>query len=428
MPLPLILGIAAAIAGGTGIGLGIKGGKDMYDANDTLSRAKRRNEENILRHARTEEQSIKAMDDLGFVELNAIKSLQRFQNLFAKIHNKPRFEEIMSAKVEIEPFTPKALTDATIGASVLSSALGSAALGTAGGFAASGATTAAVMALGSASTGTLISSLSGAAATNATLAALGGGSLAAGGGGMALGATILGASSLGVGLLIGGVIFSLKGSSVSKKADDAHRQMLENERKINEICHYLDSLKSIASSYLSTLRKVIRCYDQYVNKMAYVIEVAHADSLNWNLFSDDEKKIVENTVLLVGVIYNMCKVKLVLANDSSNQVNDINRAAINNAKKMAESTLQSVNYGTTGAWQAPNLSVDTFKSIFRLAIKNERGNRVLFDWDKVLEIVNRSTGRQYSKNKLRELVPNFGRKDHVNLSAVAKQIGEIMSM
>jgi hypothetical protein len=39
-----------------------------------------------------------------------------------------------------------------------------------------------VMQLGAASTGTLISSLSGAAATNATLAWLGGGSLAAGGG------------------------------------------------------------------------------------------------------------------------------------------------------------------------------------------------------------------------------------------------------
>ena len=100
----------------------------------------------------------------------------------------------------------------------------------------------------------------------------------------------------------------------------------------------------------------------------------------------------------------------------------------NSSYSSSYSSTQSANYGTKGASQAPNLSVDTFKSIFRLAIKNERGNRVLFDWDKVLEIVNRSTGRQYSKNKLRELVPNFGRKDHVNLSAVAKQIGEIMSM
>ena len=55
------------------------------------------------------------------------------------------------------------------------------------------ATTSAVMAFGAASTGTAISSLSGAAATNATLAWLGGGSLAAGGGGMAAGSAVLGA-------------------------------------------------------------------------------------------------------------------------------------------------------------------------------------------------------------------------------------------
>lgn len=46
------------------------------------------------------------------------------------------------------------------------------------------------MALGTASTGTAIFALSGAAATNATLAALGGGSLAAEGGEIALGTTI----------------------------------------------------------------------------------------------------------------------------------------------------------------------------------------------------------------------------------------------
>ncbi len=44
---------------------------------------------------------------------------------------------------------------------------------------------------GTASTGTAISSLSGAAATNAATAWLGGGALAAGGGGMAAGAAVL---------------------------------------------------------------------------------------------------------------------------------------------------------------------------------------------------------------------------------------------
>jgi len=64
--------------------------------------------------------------------------------------------------------------------------------GMAGGFVAGTATTSLVAAFGTCSTGTAISSLSGAAATNATLAWLGGGAASAGGGGMAAGALVLG--------------------------------------------------------------------------------------------------------------------------------------------------------------------------------------------------------------------------------------------
>lgn len=64
-------------------------------------------------------------------------------------------------------------------------------IGTAASALASSATFTLVATFGTASTGTAIGSLSGATATNATLAWLGGGSIAAGGGGVATGAAIL---------------------------------------------------------------------------------------------------------------------------------------------------------------------------------------------------------------------------------------------
>ncbi|WP_406315770.1 hypothetical protein [Streptomyces sp. NBC_00118] len=73
---------------------------------------------------------------------------------------------------------------------IRSAAAGGAAGVAAGGAAAYGAFTAAAM-FGTASTGTAISTLSGVAATNATLALLGGGTLAAGGSGMAGGILLL---------------------------------------------------------------------------------------------------------------------------------------------------------------------------------------------------------------------------------------------
>jgi hypothetical protein len=77
---------------------------------------------------------------------------------------------------------------------------------------------AAVTALGTASTGTAISSLSGAAAQSATGAWLGGGSLAAGGGGVALGATALNFVTVGPALLVGGLVMNGQGEKAKTRA------------------------------------------------------------------------------------------------------------------------------------------------------------------------------------------------------------------
>ena len=235
MPLPLILGIGAAIAGAGGLGAGIHGGLKMKEANDTLKEAKIRNDKNIAVFERSNKATLASMDKLGKFELEIINSFESFAVVIEQIQNKPVFNKIDSKGVKIKTYTPEELKNVSVGAGILLGGLGGAAAGTAGGFAAAGATTAAVMALGTASTGTAIASLSGVAATNATLAALGGGALAAGGGGMALGTAVLGGATLGVGLLVGGIIFNITGSKLSDKADEAWYQMLKAEEKIKKI-------------------------------------------------------------------------------------------------------------------------------------------------------------------------------------------------
>ncbi len=117
-----------------------------------------------------------------------------FVELFTKIKNVELVGELVNCsdihipdvKEEI-----KAIREYSISAGgtlkVASSAVSLAAGGIAGVVAWNGA-----MALGTASTGAMIAGLTGAAATNATLAWFGGGSLVAGGGGMAAGAVVLG--------------------------------------------------------------------------------------------------------------------------------------------------------------------------------------------------------------------------------------------
>ena len=341
MPLPIILGVAAAVAGTAGVGLGVHGGVKMKQANDKLKKAQKRNDLNNARLERMNKKACKAMDILGENEMKVLSKFQLFSDLFERIKNRPEFADIKIGNVSIPKFEGEEIKKASVGASVLIGGLGGAALGTAGGFAASGATTAAVMALGTASTGTAISALSGAAATNATLAALGGGSLAAGGGGIALGTTILGAATLGVGLLVGGVIFSCTGSKLSSKADEAWEQMISNERKINDICNYLYDLQITAERYNATLLRMHSLYLKQLTKMQNIIDSYSEKRVNWYNLSREEQFIIENMVLIVGVLYNMCKVQLVRKSACSGK-NIINEIVINKAEKEANEVILQI--------------------------------------------------------------------------------------
>lgn len=178
--------------------------------------------------------------------------------------------------------------------------------------------------LATASTGTAISSLSGVAATNATLAWLGGGSLAAGGG-MAAGAALLGtiqaAATGGVALLAAGLLAS---THYSKKLTEAkekqkavetevekHKLMWELLEGINKRTDELDVVtteleKRITEqqSFLSPLTLDFNTDDPYYSKVfqrngALIIsmnELAQTPLLNKEGdLSSESANIVEST-------------------------------------------------------------------------------------------------------------------------------------
>ena len=94
---------------------------------------------------------------------------------------------------------------------------------------------------GTASTGTAISALSGAAATNAALAWLGGGALAAGGGGMAAGQAFLalagpvGWGVAGVTLLSSIVLFSMKKLKLNKHKKEEIEAVKKNTNSTRKV-------------------------------------------------------------------------------------------------------------------------------------------------------------------------------------------------
>lgn len=337
MPLPLFLGIGAAKAAATGAGAGIHGAKKMKEANDTMKAAKSRHEQNMKKFEKENKATSEDMDKLGKLELEILHSFTEFSDTFEQIKNRPIFESYSKNGIALPKYDGEKIKKVSIGAGVLLGGLGGAGLGTAGGFAAAGATTAAVMALGTASTGTAIASLSGAALTNATLAALGGGALAAGGGGIALGTTVLGATTLGVGLLVGGIIFNFTGGKLSDKADEAWKQMTKAESQINKICDYLFKLRGTARNYYKTLLDVNTIYRDHLNGLKSIVNLlGHKE---WDSFTPEEKLLTENTALLVGLLYNMCKVELVIKAKNENELNTINSEAVQKSIENAETIL-----------------------------------------------------------------------------------------
>lgn len=341
MPLPFIIGGLAAVAGVAGIGTGIRGGMKMKEANDTMQSAQTRQSNAIARFEDYNRKTMAVMDGLGEQELNILTSFEQFSDLIEKIQGRPQFKKFSKDGIELPEYEPEKLKNMSAGASVLLGGVTGAAAGTAGGFAAAGATTSVVMALGTASTGTAISSLSGAAATNATLAALGGGAIgsSAGAGGMALGSAVLGGATLGVGLLIGGIIFNATGSKLSDKADAAYSQARKTDEQVDRITWYLRQLEMAASGFQKTLTKVEEQYRKRLETLNFII--TFSEKTDWNDFSKKEQKMTENLVLLVGLLYKMCQVKLVLQAEKKDELNTVNKEEVDGVIRNAEDILEN---------------------------------------------------------------------------------------
>lgn len=341
MPLPFIIGGLAAVAAVGGIGSGIHGGVKMKEANDTMKWAKRKQETAIENFKKSNDKTTTKMDQIGNKELSILDSFGKFSDLIEKIQGRPEFKSYTKDGVKLPEYKAEELKKASVGAGVLMGGLGGAAAGTAGGFAAAGATTSAVMALGTASTGTAISALSGAAATNATLATLGGGAIAAGGGGMALGSAVLGGATLGVGLLVGGVIFNITGSKLSDKADEAYAQAQKTEREVDKIVNYLDTLYKAADVFEKDLNEVNEEYEKRMKALDHIVNLS--GKVKWSEFTDKEKLMTENLVMLVGLLYKMCQIKLVLKSNNENEPNIVNSKEIEENRKNTVSVMQELD-------------------------------------------------------------------------------------
>lgn len=329
MPLPFIIGAIAVAAGATGVAKGVSGASKIKKAKEEAELIESMYEDDKERLGDQEESTQRTMDSLGKKELDIMASFKVFSDTIEKIHNRPKFKYEGIGGNDIAQIDIKRLKDVSIGAEALKATVAGSALGVAGACAASGATASAVSMFGVASTGTAISGLSGAAATNATLAALGGGSLAAGGGGIALGSAVLSGATLGIGLMVGGFAISHVGNKAKENVNKAWDEYWKAEELINEAISILEKIENAATDYIEVLTDIS---EEYFNLLNWTVNLVN-ERCSWDTYSIDEQNKIEKLVLLVAILFKMCSVKFIL---QENNKNTLNKDAINKVYKFIE--------------------------------------------------------------------------------------------
>ncbi|PHI30049.1 hypothetical protein [Budvicia aquatica] len=234
MPIPIIVGVIAAGAGVYGLVKGVSGAKDHRDAKDINDSAKGMVDSINQRIDNSRQSTNSTIEDYGQRKLRAFNDvISDFIETYGRLKdvnllNSPELENLNAgdfSKTTLAGLQQdyQTLKDAGLG---LGTGMGS---GAALAFGAYNGT----MLLATASTGTAISSLSGVAATNATLAWLGGGSLAAGGYGMAGGMMVLGG-------IVAGPALAIFGHILGNKGEEALNNACSNMEQARTICDHGD--------------------------------------------------------------------------------------------------------------------------------------------------------------------------------------------
>jgi len=300
MPLPLLfIGIAAA-TGTFGIGSTVKAGINSHNAkqinmnaNEIVSTATDRiNAERLA--------CGNSLTHLGEEKLYVLNSnIDSFLNTFTKIKNVD-FKETAGIE-ELNKFhiDEKEFVEMKNMVNFAGSLAGGAVAGTAGGALAAFGAYGAAQALAFASTGTAIASLSGVAATNATLAFFGGGSLAAGGLGVAGGTAVLGGLIAGPALMIVGIV---AGHAAKKQLDVAYTnraEALEIAAQLETASLQCEAIRRRTNMFYNLLARLDSFFLPLIYKMEDIFKTEGDD---YSKYCIESKKVIASCTSIAVTI------------------------------------------------------------------------------------------------------------------------------
>jgi hypothetical protein len=303
MPVPIILGVIAAGTALYGTVKGVKGAIDHNDANDTNQNAQSMVDTANRKVDEHREATNAVLKDYGGRKLRAFNGIiADFIDTFGRLKNVDTIHTPELDNLNLGDFSTVSLDGLRNDFALLkSSGLGLGA-GIGGGAALAFGAYNGTMLLAAASTGTAIAELSGVAATNATLAWLGGGSLAAGGGGMALGRMVLGGIVAGPALAIFGHIVGNKGEEALNNA----RSNLEQAKSIHSQAQLMiskleaiEKISTMANNIFSTISGHLR---HAIHDLKKIVD---SEGENYQALSSESRETVFRSVKFAQLIKAM---------------------------------------------------------------------------------------------------------------------------
>lgn len=300
MPLPLIVPLAMGLAGLFGVGKTVQAAVRNSEANDIQKNAAgivEKSEKDLEEAKNTCNTTLRNYGEMKLGVLN--DEVQDFIGLYGRLRNVRLAHSPELDRLKIGDFSEISMEELRHSCSFAANLLGGTAAGLGAGAATAFGAYSGTMALAAAGTGTAISGLSGVAATNATLAWLGGGTLAAGGYGMAGGAVVLGTLVAGPALLVlGGVL----GARASKKLDDSKANLEKAKTFQSEANLVIEKLKAIVEVTCvghDLMKKLKRLFSEINKNLLHTIEQKGED---FAMFDDDAVNVVFRAVTIAQLV------------------------------------------------------------------------------------------------------------------------------
>ncbi|WP_237003842.1 glycine zipper family protein [Helicobacter pylori] len=328
MPLPLILGAGALAAAGYGVKKGIDACNAARKANKFIKKA-----ESLKKKAIKEAESVESDCKLAFARFGKKKlhvlshSVSNFLDHFHRLNrSRITIEGINMQDIQRQVSDARKITNQyrkvdflDVSGAVIGSAIG-------GVLAAYGAYTG-VGLFASASTGTAIAGLSGVAATNATLAWLGGGALSVGGLGVVGGMVVLGGLVAGPALAILGAVSATK---MEEKLEDAKAYLSQVEVAVKKADVAIDNLLAIERMVKLFTKQITKFDALFLSLSQDAIATMKKHNYDISRYNQKERDQISVTVSTLMTLSTFLKIPII---DKHQKLNKKAKNALNLMRK-----------------------------------------------------------------------------------------------